>query len=116
MGILDSFEKKEKLIQRTVNIDDKLFDKLEKLALEFNDCSISKIINASIIDFSNKNKATIEIGNIGPTSKHSVAFRQSALQSLDKMAKKYSSFKYVVMNIAIQEGIKKFLNNNLKKQ
>lgn len=107
MGILDNFVKREKLVQRTVNIDDKLFDKLEKLALEFNDCSVSKIINASIIDFADKEKETIEIGNIGPTSKHSVAFREPVLESLNKMAKKYSSFKYVVMNVAIREGIEK---------
>lgn len=105
MGTLDTFVKKEKLIQRTVNIDDKLFDKLEMLALEFNDCSVSKIINASITDFASQNRETIEIGNIGPTSKHSVAFRESVLESLSKMAKKYSSFKYVVMNVAIREGI-----------
>ena len=107
MGVLDTFVKKEKLVQRTVNIADDLFDELEKLALEFNDCSVSKIINASIIDFANKNKETIEIGNIGSTTKHSVAFREPVLECLNKMAKKYNSFKYVVMNIAIREGIEK---------
>lgn len=105
MGALDNFVRKEKLLQRTVNIDDKLFEELEKLATEFNDCSVSKIINAAIIDFEEKGKSTIEIGNIGPTSKHSVAFREPVLDSLGKMAKKYSAFKYVVMNVAIRDGI-----------
>ena len=113
MGILDSFVKREKLIQRTVNISDELFDKLEKLSQEFNDCSVSKIINASIIDFADKQKETIEIGNIGPTSKHSVAFREPVLECLNQLAKKYSSFKYVVMNIAIREGVEK-LEKRLK--
>ncbi len=107
MGKLDSFVIREKLVQRTVNIDDKLFEELEKLSLEFNDCSVSKIINASIIDFADKNKETIEIGNLGPTSKHSIAFREPVLDCLNKMAKKYSSFKYVVMNVAIRDGIEK---------
>lgn len=105
MKALDSFVKKEKLIQRTVNVEDELFDKLEILVPQFNDCSVSKIINAAIIDFENKDTDTIEIGKIGPTTKHSVAFREPVLKILENMSKKYSAYKYVVLNIAIKEAI-----------
>ena len=105
MGVLDNFNLKEKLVQRTISIDDNLFEKLENLVPNFNDCSVSKIINASIVDFKDKNKDTIEIGNIGPTSKHSVAFRESILNDLTEMSKRYNAYKYVVMDIAIREGI-----------
>lgn len=113
MGMLDNFVIRESLLQRTVNVEDELFEKLEKLALQFNDCSVSKIINAAIIDFEDKNYSTIELGQIGPTSKHSVAFREPVLKSLETMAKKYSAYKYVILNIAIREGIK-VLENKLK--
>lgn len=105
MGMLDNFVIREELLQRTVSIEDELFDKLEELAPKFNDCSVSKIINAAIIDFANKNYETIELGKIGPTSKHSVAFREPVLKSLETMAKKYSAYKYVILNIAIREAI-----------
>jgi len=105
MGMLDNFILREQLVQRTVSIEDELFDKLEKLAIKFNDCSVSKIINAAIVDFENKDYQTIELGKIGPTSKHSVAFREPVLKSLETMAKKYSAYKYVILNIAIREAI-----------
>lgn len=107
MDLLDTILIREDLIQRTVEIEDDLFDRMEKIAPKFNDCSISKIINYSIHDFYKKGLDKIEVGTMNATFKHSVAFRESALVQLSEMSRKYNSYKYVVLNIAIRYGIEK---------
>jgi len=107
MGLLDNFLLREKLIARTVEIEDELFERMEKIVPHFQDCSISKIINYSIYDFANENRAKIEIGNMGPTFKHSVTFRETALEELSTLADKYKGYKYVILNIAIRAGVEK---------
>ena len=48
MSCFHKFYKKEKLISRTLEIDDVLYYELEKLSQEVYDASISKLVNSSI--------------------------------------------------------------------
>ena len=48
MSCFCKFYKKEKLISRTLEIDETLYCELEKLSKEVYDASISKLVNASI--------------------------------------------------------------------
>ena len=48
MSVLDRFWAKDELIQKTIEIESSLYDKIEFLSENVYDASISKIINACI--------------------------------------------------------------------
>lgn len=48
MSCFSKFYKKEKLLSRTLEIDETLYCELEKLSKEVYDASINKLVNAAI--------------------------------------------------------------------
>lgn len=105
MGAVDSLWKKEELEQKTVQIEDTLYDQLIELSENQLDASVSKIINACIYEFSEKERITMR--EITDLSKHSVIFRKTALEKLTGMKAKFNIPQYVILNLAIKEGIEK---------
>lgn len=113
MNTIDSLWEKEKLEQKTVQIEDKLYEQLIEISNNQLDASVSKIINACIYDFSNKERITMH--EITDLSKHSVIFRKSALKKLVEMKAKFNIPQYIILNLSIKEGIEKINKNNIMK-
>jgi len=105
MNAIDSLWKKERLEQKTVQIEDMLYEQLLHLSEKQLDASVSKIINACIYDFASKERITMH--EIKDLSKHSVIFRTSALEKLAGMKAKFNIPQYVILNLSIKEGIEK---------
>lgn len=110
MNSIDSLWRKEELEQKTVQIEDELYDQLITLSENEFDASVSKIINACIYEFEDKQEITMqEIKNL---SKHSVIFRETSLKVLAKLKAKFNIPQYIILNLAIKEGIEKLLNTD----
>lgn len=105
MGMLDTLLRKEALSQRTLDIESDLYEKLIRLSENELDASVSKIINLCIYELAEKEQVTMR--EMKDLEKHSVIIRKSALETLNKMKKKYNIPIYVLINIAIKEGIEK---------
>ena len=108
MSAVDSLWEKESLQQKTVQVEDDLYEQLTEISENKLDASVSKIINACIYDFSNKERITMH--EITDLSKHSVIFRTSALKKLSEMKSKFNIPQYIILNLAIKEGIEKINN------
>ena len=105
MDIIDTLWGKDKLVQKTMQIEDSLYEELVKLSENMLDASVSKIINACVYEFSHKDKLTMY--QLGDLTKHSVIFRKSAVKKLADMKAKFNISQYVILNIAINSGIEK---------
>lgn len=105
MGMLDTLLRKEALSQRTLDIESDLYEKLIRLSENEFDASVSKIINLCIYELAEKEQVTMR--EMKDLEKHSVIMRKSALETLNEMKKKYNIPIYVLINIAIKEGIEK---------
>ena len=105
VGMLDTLLRKETLSQRTLDIESDLYENLIRLSENEFDASVSKIINLCIYELAEKEQVTMR--EMKDLEKHSVIMRKSALETLNKMKKKYNIPIYVLINIAIKEGIEK---------
>ncbi len=110
MSCFHKFYKKEKLISRTLEIDDVLYYELEKLSQEVYDASISKLVNASIEEIiRTENIQLYERKNILYVTR-SFLIRSSFWEGLNKLKKKYGISIRLLVNISIrnvllEEGI-----------
>lgn len=96
------FYKKEKTIVKTLNVDENLYNILEKLSKEVYDASINKLVIASIEVLINTEK--IEIYKKENTSyvTRSFSIRENMLESLYEIKEKYNIPIYLLINIAIR--------------
>lgn len=105
MAIRDRLDKKEKLIQKTMNVDSELYERISNLSKKTYDASISKIINACVYELAETEKINIYENENELLVKHTIIFRQSALNSLERLHKKYKIAIYKLVNIAINNVI-----------
>lgn len=110
MSCFSKFYKKEKLVSRTLEIDETLYNELEKLSKEVYDASISKLVNAAIEEI-------LKTENIKPYERKNMLYvsrsfliRSSFLEGLHKFKIKYGISIRLLVNIAIrnvliEEGI-----------
>ena len=105
MGMLDTLLNREELSQRTLDIESELYEILLDLSENYFDASVSRIINLCIYDLAEKDQVTMY--EMKDLEKHTVVMRKSAIESLNKMKKKFNIPIYVLLNIAIKEGIEK---------
>lgn len=103
--MLDTLQLKEELSQRTLDIEADSYEKLIDLSTNYFDASASKIINMCIYDLAEKEQ--VIMCEMKDLEKHSVMIRKSAMECLNKMKKKFNIPIYVLINIAIREGIEK---------
>ena len=90
MGIFDRFYKKEKLIKKTIEIDENLYEKLKEISDNEISASVNQLINACIerlilnenIKMYVKPKDEISI-------KHSLLIRESFVDGLEQLKDKY---------------------------
>lgn len=110
MNAIDSLWKKDELEQKTVQIEDDLYDQLVNLSESELDASVSKIINACIYEFADKTE--IRMQEIKKLSKHSVIFRRTSIRILMDLKAKFNIPQYIILNLAIKEGIEKLSKKN----
>lgn len=102
----ENFNKKEKLIPRTFEIDDNLYKKLEKLSKYKYDASINKMVNLSIEKLAESSKIIPYDITEKVYIHKGFLLRESVLESLYKMKAKYKIPTYILVNIAIRNALK----------
>lgn len=106
MGAFDRFFSKEQLIRKTIEIDNKLYEKLRELSDTKYDASVNKLINASIEELvKTENIRVYEKGDNEITLKHSLLIRESLVIALDELKDKYDISIYKLVNMAINNAI-----------
>ena len=63
MGAFDRFFSKEKLIRKTIEIDNNLYEELKQISDNKYDASVNKLINASIEELVNTENVKVYIKN-----------------------------------------------------
>lgn len=106
MSIFNRFLKKEKLCQKTVEIENSLFEKLEYLSDNVYEATISGLINECIcfllenetINVYPKIKDEIKI-------KRTILIRESNVEGLEMLKEKYGISVSKLINIAIKNAV-----------
>lgn len=102
MSCFKKFYKREKIISRTLEIDETLYCELEKLSKEVYDASISKLVNASIEELlKTENIQLYEKENMLYVTR-SFLIRNSFWEGLHKLKIKYGISIRLLVNIAIR--------------
>lgn len=105
MSSFEKFDKKEKIIPRTIEIEDDFYLILEKLSKEIYDASINKLVNAAIENLiKEENIQTYERGDKIRLTR-TFLLRESLLKGLYELKKKYGLPIYLLVNIAIRNAL-----------
>lgn len=102
MSCLGRLYRKEKLISRTLDIDEELYYKLEFLSNERYDASISKLVNISIEELVKTENVQIYKRKNNSYISRSFLLRESVLDGLYELKSKYRIPIYLLVNIAIR--------------
>ena len=89
MSCLGRLYRKEKLISRTLDIDEELYYKLEFLSKERYDASISKLVNISIEELVRTENVQIYKRKNNSYVSRSFLLRESVLDGLYELKSKY---------------------------
>lgn len=105
MSCFSRFYKKEKMISKTLEIDEDLYNELEKLSKNTYDASVSKLVNAAIENLlQTKDIRIYKRENIAKVSR-SFLIRESLLDGLYELKKKYTISINLLVNIAIRNAV-----------
>lgn len=114
MGSFERFYKREKLISKTLEIDEELYDELSVLSKERYEASISKLVNASIEDLiKNENIKVYKRKNNSYVSR-SFLIRKTFIDGLYELKKKYGIPICLLINIAIKNELEEEEEKNKK--
>lgn len=102
MSCFNRFYKKEKVISRTLEIDERLYYELEKLSQNVYDASITKLVNAAIEDLITKEKVRLYDGKMNFYVARSFLIRESFWEGLHKLKNRYGISIRLLVNIAIR--------------
>lgn len=102
MSCLEKLYKREELISRTLDIDEELYYKLEFLSKERYDASISKLVNISVEELVKTEKIQIYKRKNNSYISRSFLLRESVLNGLYELKRKYRIPIYLLVNIAIR--------------
>lgn len=105
MACFDQFNKKEKIISRTIEIEDVFYESLEKLSNEVYDASINKLVNASVENLVKTENIQTYKRDGGIRITRTFLFRESLLESLYDLKDKYSIPLYLLINIAVRNAL-----------
>lgn len=106
MSVFDRFYDKEKLIRKTVEIDNDLYDKLSEILKGKYNTSVNMLINASIeelIKTENINLYAKEDKYF--TMKRSLLIKESFSNGLNKLKEKYNISISKLINMAIKNAV-----------
>lgn len=111
MSIFDRFYDKEKLIRKTIEIDNNLYDKLIEISKSKYNTSVNMLINACIEELINTENITLYAKEDKYcTMKHSLLIKETFSNELNKLKEKYKISFSKLVNMAIKNAI-----NNYKK-
>ncbi len=105
MTCFSRFYKKEKLISKTLEIDENLYYELEKLSNFKYDASISKLVNASIENLLKTEKIDIYERKNQMKISRSFLIRESFLEGLYELKDNYTLSINLLVNIAVRNAI-----------
>lgn len=106
MGAFDIFLSKEKLIRKTIEIDNSLYEKLKELSETRYDASVNKLINVALIELIKTEDIKVYVKKDDEISvKHTLLIRESTVTGLDKLKDKYDISIYKLTNLAIKNAI-----------
>lgn len=106
INVFDRFYDKDVIIQKTFEIETKLYDRIEFLSENIYNAFISKLINACIDDL-----VKTEDVKLYPKDgselylKHSLLLRRYSLDNLESLKAKYDISVYKLINIAIHRAL-----------
>lgn len=105
MSYFNKFNKKEKTISRTVEVDDRFYTILEKLSKNTYDASINKLVNAAIEKLiENEDIKTYDQRNSTKITR-TFLIRSSLMDGLKALRKKYKIPVYLLINMAIRNAL-----------
>ena len=113
ISVFEKFYDKDVIIQKTFEIETKLYDRIEFLSENIYDASISKLINACIDDL-----VKTEDIKLYPKDgselylKHSLLLRRYSLDNLESLKAKYDISVYKLINIAIHRALDEYEKEN----
>ncbi len=106
MGAFDIFLNKEKLIRKTIEIDNSLYEKLRELSDKKYDASVNKMINVALMELIKTENINVYVKKEGDISlKHTLLIREGVVTGLDKLKDKYDISIYKLTNMAINNAI-----------
>lgn len=115
MGAFDRFYKKEKLLRKTIEIDNSLYEQLKQLSENEISASVNQLINACIEELIKKENIKMYIKSKNEISiKHSLLIRESFVEELDKLKDKYDISIYKLVNMSISNALEEYSANKDK--
>lgn len=97
--------KKDNLIRRRIEIDNTLFEQLEKLAKVY-DASINKLVNVAIIEMiKTENVKVYEKSENEIVEAHNFGIRETSYNKLEELKVKYGLSIFKLINIAIYNAL-----------
>lgn len=106
MGTFDRFWKRDKLLKKTIDIDNTLYEKLNELSKTVYHTSTNQLINACIEELLNTRNIKIYEKPEGEiTDQRSLLIRKSLFDGLEELREKYNLSIYKLVNIAIKNAI-----------
>lgn len=112
MSTLDRFYKKEEMLNRTLEIDEELYQKLEYLSKNVFDASVNKLVNASIEQLIISENVELFKSKRGNYVTRSFSIRASFMEKLYEMKKTYRISMYMLINIAVKNMIDDYEKEN----
>ena len=107
----DKFDKKEKIIRKTIKIDDKLYEKLQMLSDRVFVASVNQLINASIEKLViSENITNYKKGKDDVSIKHTLQIRESLIIGLERLKAKYNISICKLVNMSIHNAIQELEN------
>ena len=115
MTAFDRYYKREKLISKKLDIEEELYNELERLSKDIYDASINKLVNSAIEELILTEK--IELYNMKNKNYVSRSFliRQSFSEGLYELKQKYKISVNLLVNIAIKNVITNVEKENKNK-
>ena len=106
ISVFDKFYDKDIIVQKTLEIETSLYDRIEFLSENVYDATVSKLINACIDDLVETEDIKIypKVGN-ELYLKHSLLLRRYSLDNLEILKAKYDFSLYKLVNIAIKRAL-----------
>ena len=105
MTCFSRFYKKEKLINRSLDIDEELYNELEYLSKNVYEASISKLVNASIEKIIETEEITLYERKNKSYVSRSFLIRESLVDGLYSLKEKYRVSICLLVNVAIRNAL-----------
>ena len=105
MSYFEKFDKKEEIIARTIEIDCRFYEMLEKLSNEKYDASINELVNASIEMLIKNEKVENYDKRNSIRITRTFLIRKSLIDGLNDLKQKYGIPLYLLVNISIRNAL-----------